>query len=427
MSASIQNDQVLQEASDKQLEQAAADNHIELFRLNALSEGGEVQNREGLIYTFDGKGGNIGFPMLNDDNAGASLDEVMNYYRQHSAKGVGCWSLEPPQPSDLGLRLLARGFQLGWQPCWMAMDLDHINTHPIPAGLEILADNQQPTGHIKDLPYAGATGAVSVALIEQQPQKVRRFIATLNGKIVGHSAVLLSDGPYGVGGLYNVGVVPSARNQGIAKAVVSAACRYAKEQGYRYATLNGTGRRMYEQVGFRFISHGRTWWLMTDRYISNPPSANEVAFIEAIGRGDMKEVDRLAVHRKDLTTAITNGMSLMQIAVHYKQYESVQWLSDHGLPVTALDAWDIGWKERAEKILADNPQEVNRLYEEGELTLLHQAAMRNDIELVKLALKAKPDMNIKDKHYQSTAYGWAFHFGRQEMKQLMKEYMETNK
>jgi predicted N-acetyltransferase YhbS len=308
----------------------------------------------------------------------------------------------------------------------MAIDLDHINSHPTPTGLEVKADNFQPINDTKDLPYAGDNGAVSQLLMEKQPEKARRFIATLNGKVVGHSCVFFSDGPYANGGLYNVGVIPSARNQGIGKAVVSAACRYAKEQGYQYATLNGTGRRMYEEVGFRWIGYGYTWWLMTDKYISNPPSSNEVALIEALGRGDMKEVERLAGYRKDLNTPVTNGMTLMQVAVHCKQYESVQWLSDHGLPVTVLDAWDIGWKDRAEKILADNPQEVNRQYEEGELTLLHQAALRNDASLARMALKAKPDMNIKDKHYQATAYGWAHHFEREEIKQLIKEYLDNN-
>jgi hypothetical protein len=135
----------------------------------------------------------------------------------------------------------------------------------------------------------------------------------------------------------------------------------------------------------------------------------------------------LAGQRKDLETPITNGMTLMQVAVHFKQYGSVQWLSDHGLPITILDAWDIGWKDRAAKMLADNPQEVNRLYEEGELTLLHQAALRNDVELATIALKAKPDLNIKDKHYHSTAYGWAHHFQRGELIRMIKEYMETIK
>jgi hypothetical protein len=121
---------------------------------------------------------------------------------------------------------------------------------------------------------------------------------------------------------------------------------------------------------------------------------------------------------------MTNGMSLMQLAVHYKQAGSIQWLTDHGIPITVLDAWDMGWKDRAAAMLYADPKEVNSLYEEGELTLLHLAAMRNDPELAKLALSANPDLTIKDKYYQSTGNGWAYHFERKEIKQLIKEYMD---
>jgi len=48
MSASTKNTQMLQQASDKQLEEASAENHRQLFCLNAESEGGEVQYREGI-------------------------------------------------------------------------------------------------------------------------------------------------------------------------------------------------------------------------------------------------------------------------------------------------------------------------------------------------------------------------------------------
>ena len=46
--------------------------------------------------------------------------------RRHGAGGVGCWvtGLEPA--GELAARLVARGFEWGWQPHWMALDLDRL-------------------------------------------------------------------------------------------------------------------------------------------------------------------------------------------------------------------------------------------------------------------------------------------------------------
>lgn len=125
---------VLQDASRKQQVQAAAANHREMFCMSALAVGGEVQAADGVTWTYCGSNGAsmIAFPVLPADRAGAQLDEIVDYYLHHSSpKLVGCWSLEPPEPHDLVVRLLARGFQPGWRPCWMALDLDRVEIgHP---------------------------------------------------------------------------------------------------------------------------------------------------------------------------------------------------------------------------------------------------------------------------------------------------------
>jgi hypothetical protein len=113
------------DATPKQLEQAAALNHQEWFCLNARAVDGTVQEAEGVTWTYAGlaRDAMISFPVLTGDRAGAQLDETVAYYRRLNPKAVGLWSLEPPEPYDLGVRLLARGFQPGWRPCWMALDL----------------------------------------------------------------------------------------------------------------------------------------------------------------------------------------------------------------------------------------------------------------------------------------------------------------
>jgi predicted N-acetyltransferase YhbS len=247
--------------TDRQLEQAVAHNHAQLFYSNAIARGGEVRTAGAITYTYDGRDfqSMIAFPRLDATTADAQLDEMMAWYREHPTRGLGCWSLAPPQPEDLGARLLARGFQDGWRPCWMAADLEEVGQE-IPVQLQIVADNYLSLHHLKDIPYTGERGAVSPALLKDHPERTRQFIALLNGTIVGHSTAYLTSGELGVAGIYDVAVAPSARGKGIGKALVQAACTYGRGKGLRFAVLNATGRHIYEQVGFRHIGDGMTWW-----------------------------------------------------------------------------------------------------------------------------------------------------------------------
>ncbi len=427
-STPLSDKSILRDGNSRQLEKAAAYNHLRLFCLEAISNNGVIKTIHGLTWTYAGpnKKAMIPFPSLEEKNAGEQLDEMMAWFREHPPISAGCWSLDPPQPADLNIKLLARGFQPGWHPCWMVLDLETINAdHPIPEGLHISADNDTAIHDVENLPYGDDNGPVSPQFMKLYPERAQRFIATLNEKIVGHSFVLLSTGECGAAGIYSVGVVPDARNQGIGKALVLASCFYAKEQGYRYAILNATGRRMYEQIGFRWISDGHTWWLMSRRYVTNPPSQNLVALAEAVGKGDLTAMDNLSKQFRtdDLNTPITNGMMLMELAVHCRQPNSAEWLIGHGAEFTVLDAWDLGWKDRTEAMVKSHPLEINRQYGNMKTTIMHTAAERNDIALAQLALSASPDLELKDKTYNGTALGWAEYFQREEIVRLIKEYM----
>jgi len=216
-----------------------------------------------MIYTYDGPDHQsmIAFPSLDEGSADGRLDEMVAWYASRPNKGIGCWSLDPPRPMDLGNRLKAKGFQDGWRPCWMALDLAEMHEdHASPRGLRIIMDNEMSLEAVKGLPYAGRDGAIAAELLRSHPELVRRFVALLKGRIVGHSAVFLPTGIPGAAGIYNVAVIPPARQQGIGKALVAAACLLGKEKGYRYAVLNATGRQMYEQTGFRHVGDGFTWW-----------------------------------------------------------------------------------------------------------------------------------------------------------------------
>jgi GNAT superfamily N-acetyltransferase len=415
---------LLQDATPHDLERAAALNHKVLFRQEAAALGGTIFTAGGLEWTSGSVQvpSMVAFPELEPEVAGEKLDELMAYYLQHPPKGAGCWSLEPPQPSDLGVRLLARGFQPGWRPRWMALDLEAKHSrYPSPRGLSITADNTSSLDQVKNLPYAQVI--IPDPRIAQLPGQWTRFVARLRGKIVAHSVVFLSTGPYGAAGIYHVGVVPGARHQGIGKEVTLAACLYAKEKGYRYAVLNSTdqGRRTYEQMGFTTVGEGWTWWLLTDRLLAHPPSPAAVLLAEAIGRGDMEILK--SVQSKytgvDLDRPLANRMSLMELAVHCGQVGSARWLADCGATYSVLDAWDLGWKEQARQRLLEEPKAVNVIYGEWDKTLLHFAAERNDEELTKLALSADPDLGLKDKAYRATPFDWARNFGHSAIADLI--------
>ncbi len=431
MSSIQTNDtQVLRNANAGQLEQAIAENHRQLFCLNAMALGGTVNTIDGLTYThttFNGSA--VVFPSFTPGHVKEQLDAMMDFYREQGAENIGYWSLDPPDPADVGASLLARGFQPGWQPCWMSLDLGAIQTgFAASASLEIRADNDTPVQGVEGLPYAGNGGALSDALFRTYPHRVQRFLAFLDGIIVGQCCLFFSTGPQAIAGMYNVGVIPPMQKQGIGKALVVAACQYAKRNGFRYVMLNANhiGRRTYEQVGFRFIGYGCTWWLMNKTYITHPPSPALVALAEATGKGDIDAMEKAAVYldAATLNAPLTNGMSLLQLAAHCGQSAAADWLVGQGATYTALDAWELGWKERAAQLLATQPGEVNRQYGEWQSTLMHIASERDDTALAQLALEAGADLTIHDKIAGTTAIGWAHYFKRPAIIALINQYQQ---
>ncbi|HXB35775.1 MAG TPA: GNAT family N-acetyltransferase [Puia sp.] len=416
----------LQNATSEQLEQAVACNHQELFRQEAIALGGDIIRSEGLFYTTGTphSASMIAFPDLGAGAAGRELDALVSFYLRHPPGGAGCWSLDPPRPADLGVRLLARGFQPGWRPYWMALELSQVKTdYPFPNGLTIVRDNDRLLTAVPHLPYSRVV--VPGAANADFPGQWVRFVASIRGRVVGQSVVFLTTGEWGVAGVYHVGVVPRARNQGIGKAVTVAACLYAREQGYRYAVLNSTdiGRPAYRQLGFRSVGEGWTWWMTIERLLAQPPEPVQVRLAEAIGRDDEAELAALRAEHPayDLNRLLTNGMSLIQLAVYCRRPHAASWLVEEGSGYTVLDAWDLGWKDRARQLLRLDGQQIQRLYGTEAKTLLHVAAERNDAELAELALSAGSDPHWRDNTWKATPLEWANHFGYTTIAQLIQE------
>lgn len=418
------HDDVLRTATNDQLEQAVAANHRQLFVRNATALGGEVFHHDGLTYTWTpNHGAEVPFPSLTGSDTGAQLDQLILEYRRLGAGHIGFWSLYPAQPPDLATYLLARGFQPGWWPYWMVLEPTTLKeAFGKPATLEITADNTTPIDTIAGMPY-GDGGAFTTALLQGYPQQAQRFLARVDGQIVGQTCLFFTTGPQGIAGMYNVGVLPAGQKQGIGKALVIAASRFAFERGYQYVMLNANhiGRRIYEQVGFRFVGMGRTWWIVNKKYIEQPVSPAMTALAEATGRGDIPAMEKTfgAVTRDELESPLPNGMTLMQIAAHFKQSAAAQWLIGRQVDCSPLDAWELGWRQQVADML-QQPGAIDRTYLEYKGNLLHVALDRNDTALAKLALDAGVDLDKRDEKYQATGLEWAQHLGRFAIQALIK-------
>jgi GNAT superfamily N-acetyltransferase len=222
--------------------------------------------------------GAIGFP-----RSAARLDDALRWARRRGLRGLGCWSLHPD--TQLGVRLLARGFEWGWEPHWMGLDLarlpDEESAHAIVA---------RPGGH---------------------------FVVPGVGHVAVHAW-------RGVAGIYDMWVEEHLRRRGIGRALTIAACRRARELGCTHATLNATplGELVYRTVGFESLGWGQTWWW----HGAPPPTARQTALVEAVGFGDLDALAQLRPSRAELERHIRGPGTLLVVAVNARRPEVADWI-----------------------------------------------------------------------------------------------------
>lgn len=395
-----------------------ARNHQLWFAANARAAGGEVRASNGTAWVAGGGEATLGFP---DEDA--ALDEILAACRAiPSMRQVACWAADPlPACRRLGARLLARGFEWGWQPHWMGIELAGLVFERYgPAELEVgLVPTNEAAWTAADLPnYDAGTLARYRAQAAAEPRTVWRFAARLDGQVVGHSAVHV--GPADVAGIYDVGVVPTMRGRGIGKAVTTAALRQAVALGCRVAVLNSTGmgEPVYRRLCFRSLGFGQTWWMHRPQLHAPPVAAAEVALVEAIGDGGSDLL--LSARRVALDTTLRCGLTPLGVAVQLRMPTSAEALVAAGATLDVISAWDLGWRDRAAALLAAHPDLANRRGGGFGATPLREAVMRGDMDLARLVLSASPDLSIADTSFHSTALGWARHFGRAELIALIE-------
>jgi len=409
------------------LARATARNHAAYFREKTLALGGELHHAPGVFWTYSElprKGGDILFPELTESHVRPTLDRIVAFYASRGADQlIGLWSLDPPSPPDLGAYLLARGFQTGWRPHWMALDPRRMRDEfPSPPGV-VVAPAPDETWNAPDVPY---NDPLLHKYIRQLPDRLIRFGAWLDGRPVGQIVVFIAEEEREVAGIYACGVAESARQRGIGTALTLAACRWAQQQQCSLVTLNATGmgEPVYRRVGFESVGFGRTWWLNVPRWNAHPPSEQIIRFVESIGRGDLETLHALKLDPALLDAPLTNEMTPIEVAVACGKPASAEWLVEQGATCDVISAWDLGWRDRLVEWLRRSPERANRRSGEGGVTPLHVAVQRNDVELVRLLLTAHPDLDAQDALFHSTPLGWARHFGHEELIRLLSEAAE---
>jgi GNAT superfamily N-acetyltransferase len=302
--------------SDRELLiRAAARNHTSWMTAQTLATGGAVE-RHGALRWLGGPGGHatLAFPRALPR---PGLEAMLDWCRRNGAGGVGCWvtGLEPA--GELAARLVARGFEWGWQPHWMALDLDQMP----------LDETDERVALVTDVPeYGPGFGRALLELVRRQPRSFAHAVARVDGAYAGHATVHVLGGKLGGAGIYDVDVLPSQRRRGLGRALTLAVCRAATRAGARVATLNATGmgELLYRALGFRSLGLGQTWWIHRPG-LREPVPPELVAAAEAAGRGDVRTLERLDSVLGERLPG--NGLTLVDVARDAGHADAAAWLA----------------------------------------------------------------------------------------------------
>jgi ribosomal protein S18 acetylase RimI-like enzyme len=157
------------------------------------------------------------------------------------------------------------GWTPGYETIVMAADLDKVD---IPAGMDHLPthDIQRFTEACVRIDSRETTAPVLAGIISSIEPTAGLFL--MEGA-EGPKAVGICVQDNDLAGLQQVIVEPSLRRQGIGLELVTAALRWAKLRGARYAWLqviadNHPARSLYEQLGFKSI-YQYAYWQKADR------------------------------------------------------------------------------------------------------------------------------------------------------------------
>jgi ribosomal protein S18 acetylase RimI-like enzyme len=200
---------------------------------------------------------------LSVEETETRIDEVLDWFEQRGSSHFFWWTDPQTQPADLAERLLKRGFDgnLEGEP-GMVLDLDDLNENIQPnrelsiywaVNQERLEDWQEAFaeafGAAKADGKAWADATLAAGGVDAPWQL---YVGYLDGKPVATSILFTGAG---VAGIYGVGTIPSARNQGIGSRMTLIPLQIARKAGLRQAVLFSSrlGYPVYTRLGFREV------------------------------------------------------------------------------------------------------------------------------------------------------------------------------
>jgi GNAT superfamily N-acetyltransferase len=215
------------------------------FRFRADTLGGTVWSDGPMTWIHGPDGLNLMFPpVITVDGARRGIARA----RELGLSAVGAWlGLDVD-----GAPLAAAGFEPGWSPWWMTVDLAMLAARYDP--------RIQLKQHSDDYPDEYAFYAQRLAITRVQPRRAWYAAAYADDhQFAGHGWSFLDDDLVGI---FDMEVWDSFQRRGLGTGLLHAVCAPARSAGARHAVLNATpdGKRLYDACGFRQIGEGITWW-----------------------------------------------------------------------------------------------------------------------------------------------------------------------
>lgn len=190
------------------------------------------------------------------------IDTVLAYFRERQVSEIG-WSVgQDCQPEDMTVYLEQRAFRrLEEDNAGLALDITTMEVEEsLVEGLEIreLTSSDDINVLFKlEVEGFGSSEEMASHYCEMYRNagfgpgtRWRHFGGWWQGEAVAAASLLFHAG---VAGIYGVTTVPSARNRGIARALVLRAIEGARQEGYRIVILSPTemSAGIYRRLGFR--------------------------------------------------------------------------------------------------------------------------------------------------------------------------------
>lgn len=221
----------------------------EWLRKSAIAAGGKLFGTHGIDWAWNPREAAV-YGLFLQAVDGAGLRPALAEAVRLGAKTVGLWmnaAVRAPQALEIG-------FDIGWQPWWMAAAVLDVPMHhePVPThrGLDVPEGAWQAELSL-DGDWA-ASGSLFVPGPENGPEDPAKDRPVSPDRI-----------RPGLAGVFDMEVLESRQRQGLGTRILRALNARAQAEGAEILVLNSTpaGERLYRKHGFELIGRGQTYWL----------------------------------------------------------------------------------------------------------------------------------------------------------------------